>query len=325
MTIMPEKLKKSILQTLAYFDIFSYPLTSEEIYRWLWCYNKNTDYTDLGIDYTDFLMGLERLKEVSWFGYKNGYYFLSGREEIVDSRQRAVRLLENKMKIARRGVKKIRWVPFVKVVFVCNTLASASATADSDIDVFIVIRNKRLWLARLLVTLTLSLFGLRRTKKSIKNKICLSFYVTEESLNLSPISIDEPDIYLAYWLDQLIPVYDPKDIRSKILQANKWARKYLPNAWQEYDLLRRWQAGEGEISKFIKNILEKMWGSGYGDLIEGQARDIQKAKMKRNTSSLQNENDNRVVISDQMLKFHENDRREFYRQMWEQRAEEYFR
>jgi hypothetical protein len=51
---------------------------------------------------------------------------------------------------------------------------------------------------------------------------------------------------------------------------------------------------------------------------------MQLAKMKMNLHSLQNEADTRVVISDEMLKFHENDRREEYRDKWLEKCNKIF-
>ena len=260
-------------------------------------------------DFTDFL------NQLAGFTNKDGFYFLLGREENVATRQRAVKWFEQKMKIARRAVKKLRWIPFLRAVFVCNTLSGAGLTEGSDIDVFVVVRKGRLWLARFLATLALSVWGLRRTKRKIKDKVCLSFYVTDDNLNLEKIAIED-DVYLKYWLAQLIPVYDPDNLLAEIQRANAWVGKSLPNAFVSFTPISRWQVKNGRLSIKIKRILEKMWGGGYGDLMEAQARGAQKARMALNYMSAQNESDTRVVVSDKMLKFHENDMREEYREEW---------
>ncbi len=302
--IMDEKLKQSILKTLAYFDIFGYALTKEELWRYL-C----IDYTDFKLDFTDFV---SRLGDVP---NKDGFYFLPGREENVATRQMAVKWFEQKMKIAKRAVKKLRWIPFLRAVFVCNTLTGPGLKEESDIDVFVVARKGRLWLVRIFATLTLSVYRLRRTKTKIKNRVCLSFYVADNNLNLEKIAIKD-DLYLMYWLAQLIPIYDPDNLHSSIQRANQWVKKYLPNAFVQYELSERLKICNGRISKFIKDLLEKMWGSGYGDVMERQAKEAQRARMKMNYGSVQNEPDTRVVVSDVMLKFHENDRRSEYRDKW---------
>ena len=194
----------SIIKTLAYFDIFNTPLTREELFHWLW--EEKTD------DYVGFARRLDDLEKQKKINKKSGYYFLPNRTKIINIRQRAVPLIEEKMQIAAAGAKKIRFIPFVETVFVCNTVAGGGVKKESDIDVFIIIKNGRLWLTRFLTTIILSIFNLRRNKKHIANKICLSFYATNDGLDLSKIKIADPDIYLIYWLENLIPVYDPNNV-----------------------------------------------------------------------------------------------------------------
>ncbi len=318
-----DKLRKSILQTLAFWDIFDYPLTKEELFRYLLIYG----YPDLsrrggipphgggGYSYVDFFNHLGQFEQLHQFEHKDGFYFLPGRQNIVDSRQLKVKLVEQKMKIAKRGIKKLAKVPFVRGVFVCNTLSIGVPDEDSDIDVFIVVHKGRIWLARFLATLSLSLFRLRRTKTKIKNKICLSFYVTDDNLNLEKIAIKD-DVYLIYWLNNLIPIYDPDKLHESVMRANQWVKKYLPNGLQGFEVSEKLKEKNKKISEFMKIFFEKMWSSSYGDLIEKQAKGIQQAKMKMNLRSTQNVGGTQVVITDSMMKFHENDRREEYRDEW---------
>ena len=300
-----------ILKTLVYFDLFNTPLTKEEIFRWSW-------ETKI-IDYLTFIKNLDTLVEKKVISHKDGYYFLIGRENNIFLRQKAISIVEKKMNIAVRAIKKIRWVPFVQAVFVCNTVAGAGVKKDSDIDVFIIIKKNRLWISRLLTTITLSLFRLRRNKKNIANKICLSFYATDDALDLSKIKINGIDIYLTYWLDNLLPIYDPKNIQNKIKMENLWTKQSLPNTKTNYIILPRWDIQDKGLSKLIKVFFEKSWEGKYGDIVEAQAKSIQKTKMKLNFASAQNKNTTNVIISDSMLKFHENDRRTFYREEWERK------
>lgn len=304
----------SIIKTLAYFDIFNTPLTKEEIFRWCW-EEKITNYIS-------FLKNLNDLTEKNIIGHKNGYYFLPNRENNIYSRQKTTPIVEKKMKIAMKATKKINWVPFIEAVFVCNTVAGAGVKKESDIDVFIVIKKGRLWIARLLTTITLSLFGLKRTKKNIIDKICLSFYATDDALDLSKIKIDGDDIYLVYWLDNLIPIYDPKHIQAKIKDENSWAKSFLPNSQVNYEALPRWTVKDTGIPKYIKLFFEKSWEKSLGDMVETQAKGIQKTKMKLNLMSAQSKENTDVVITDSMLKFHENDRRDEYKQTWHSKVNE---
>lgn len=307
-----DPIQKAILETLAYFDVFQMPLTSEEVHALLWKEKATLSEVQQGIAA---LLEMKKIEE------REGFYVLSGRSYIVDRRQMAIPLIDTKLKIATKAARRIRWIPFFDALFVCNTVASASATDDSDIDVFIVLRKGRLWISRLLITLTLSLFRMRRHKAHVANKICLSFYVTDAHLNLSDVTIDEPDIYMMYWIAQLIPIYDPKQIREKMLKENKWVNPYLPQGLRSYRMHPEFRVEDGVISKRVRKIFETMWRSGYGDLIEKQAKQIQEKKMAMNFSSVKDEKDSRVVIDDTMLKFHENDRRAYYRDEWRKRVQ----
>ncbi len=304
-------LKKSIAETLAWFDIFDYPLTCEELHKNLW----GIDCAG-GLDYIDFFLLIDSLLSEELFEKKGGYYFLAGREDIIAKREEKVKFVEEKLKVAKRAAKKIRWIPFVRAMFVCNTVAGGYTTKGSDVDVFIVVRENRLWITRFLVTTVLGLFRLRRRGHSVINKICLSFYIADNHLDLSDIRLEGDDIYLVYWINQLVPIYDPGGIRSEIYKENGWAKKYLPNGFGDYDLLGRYRVGDFVWSKRVKRFFEKMWGGGYGNFLNNQAKDIQKSRMKLNRKSVQNEDNTHVVITDEMLKFHENDRRGYYRGLW---------
>ena len=43
--------------------------------------------------------------------------------------------------------------------------------------------------------------------------------------------------------------------------------------------------------------------------------------MKTNVGSVQNEENTHVIVSDAMLKFHENDRRAYFRDLWKNKLE----
>ena len=73
-----DSLSISIIKTIAYFDIFDYPLTSWEIFVFL---NSNSGYK-----YSEIIFGLLKIDLDSKLDSKNGFYFLSGREAIVKTR-----------------------------------------------------------------------------------------------------------------------------------------------------------------------------------------------------------------------------------------------
>lgn len=314
-----ENFHSSIVQTLSYFDIFEYPLTSEELYRFLWNGEKV-------ITYTEFVIELE--KEMSFLSTyierKNGYYFLKGKEEYIAKRERKVLYTEEKMRIAERAARKIRFLPFVRAMFVCNQLP-VGVHPESDIDVFIVVSPGKIWFSRALIAAVLSFFVLRQTNflffqkknKSMKDKICLSFYATDNHLDLSSVQLPNTDIYLAYWLIQLIPVFDPENFYQKIQYENRWVQKYIPHGFKHFHLIERWSVKNTRLAQGWKHVCIFLLQGWLGRKAEGFARAFQRNRLvfdKAKTGT-------HIIVSDNLLKFHENDRREFFRSEWRKRWE----
>lgn len=301
-----DSLRLSIRKTLVYFDLANFPLTKEELFVFLW--------ESPPVSYQNFLQFLETAASKTW-EYKDGYYFLPGRKEIIRSRQESLLISEKKLKIARQAARLVRSVPFLRAILVCNTVASEQAGVDSDIDFFIIAAKNRIWIVRLMVTFILQIFGLRRRKDKIKDKICLSFYVTEDALDLSSLRVVDDDIHLAFWINQMLPVFDTDNYYTKFLQANSWLQTYLPNI--NISSLESYVSSvlPGTVGAVWKKVWEQMWQGGYGDIINNQAKQMQLSKIKFSGGTT-DRNDKGVVISDTILKFHEKDTRLEYWQQW---------
>ncbi len=309
---------QSVIQTLSYFDIFDYPLTREELFYFLWEPKEN-------FTYAQFLLALEKeIKEslADIVETQGGYYFFAGKSDCIAKRERKILYTEEKLAIAKRAAKKIRYIPFVLSMFVCNQLP-VGVKKTSDIDVFIVIRRQYLWFSRACITALMIFFRLRRNKKNTEDLICLSFYVTDDHLDLSDICISSPDVYQAHWMRQLISVYDPDDFHEQIREKNPWVKKYLPNSFFSYTLLDRWKVYDSSLSRKIKKSLEWILSFGFGMFLERVLRSFQKKKMKCNEDNENFRATKNVVISDTMLKFHENDRKQYFKTEWEKRVHKF--
>ena len=144
-------IKQSILKTLHYFDITKFPLTKEEIFSWLWqCPNVSREQLE---------WELQILNEEKKIGEKYGYYFLYGGEDAVEWRRERLLSSEDKMKIALKAAKKINFIPFLRAIFVCNTVGSEQSTENSDIDFLIKFKGKK------------SLFDLSGLKIELEEKL----------------------------------------------------------------------------------------------------------------------------------------------------------
>lgn len=310
---MSVELKKSIIQTLSYFDQFNYPLTYRELYQWLW---------EPPVELPSFPEFVEILEQESFVETKDGFAYLSGREEIVQDRQNRKKFGRQKIAIAQKGINKITWIPFIKAIYICNTLALGTADEDSDIDLFIVVKKKRLWMTRLIITIVTSLLRIRRHGAQVTDRLCLSFYVTEDAMDFSHITIQDPDVYFAYWLATLLPVYDPSFELENLYKENQWLVQYLPyalNVQKQRTSLLQYRG----VRHWIKKSLEWLFGSLIGDITEYASKWMQKKLMSFTKNSVRDLPDTRVVISDKMLKFHENDRRELFKDRWEHIIQKY--
>ena len=312
-------LEQSILSTLIYFDIANYPLTKEELFRYLW--------TPPQVTYEEFVLSLRAERSnppeiaasvvsgnlLAMAEQKNGYYFLPGREAVVERRCQTIVPTELKLTKARRAARLLRSVPYLKAIFVCNSVGAEMATAESDIDFFIVVEKNRIWLVRFFTNLILRLFGLRTYGAHERDRICLSFYVDTAHLDLAPWRVAEDDIHFTYWLYQMLPLYDPENYYQKFVEANSWTKKFLPNINSS---LKVSSNDSGSIGKTWKKIWETMWQGTYGDMLEKQAKDFQWMKMKLPLKEKSELNDNGVVIKEGIVKLHEHDTRRDYREKW---------
>ena len=304
-------LEKAILRTLAYFNLGAYPLTANEIWQFLHIHAQK----DLKV----LLVALDSLKNKNLINEKHGFYFLIGYDDLVERRRAQLVVSELKLKKARKAIKFIQGVPFLKAVFVCNTVSAGTAVADSDIDFFIIAAKNRLYIVRFFTNLILRLFGLRTYGDSIADRICLSFFVDDQNLNLEKLKAIENDVHFAYWIAQMVPVYDPQNYFKKFLSANFWLKDYLPNF-----LPAQYQAVVIQNKFFFiwQIIWETMWRGAYGDLIEKQTKEWQMLKMKLSVKEKAKKGDNSIVINNGVLKLHENDTRRLVYENWQKKIKE---
>lgn len=306
-----DSLKQAIIRTLVYFDLSNYPLTSTEIKNWLYrC--EVQEFSGL-LNVLDEMVNQHQIEE------KFSFYYLPGREEAVENRRRNLVISELKLKKARRAVKFIRCVPFLRAIFVCNTVAAGTAQDVSDIDFFIIAQHDRVWLVRFFTNIILRLFNLRTYGDKNSDKICLSFFVDDNNLNLEKLKATENDIHFAYWITQMIPIFDPYGYWKKFLTANYWLKDYFPNLLNNYLFINLVESGK--IAKVWKKAWEIMWFGAYGNLLEKQAHDWQIMKIKLSTKEKAELNDNGVVLNSGVIKLHENDTRKNCAEQWEEKSQ----
>lgn len=78
----------------------------------------------------------------------------------------------------RKALSIIAKVPFTRVVFLTGSMAEGRANEKSDIDLFIQVKEGRIWSTRFFVTLLIHIAGIRRTDNDIPGKVCLNWFAT---------------------------------------------------------------------------------------------------------------------------------------------------
>lgn len=304
-------LEQAILATVVYFDMFDYPLTASEIWQEL--YVEGMSYELRVTSYSLFdvrkcLESSERIKSLA--ENKNGFYFLRGRENILRIRHQRYLIGQPKWRRACWLTRILRLVPFIRLVAVCNKIAYDNADDNSDIDLFIITKPGRIWTARMLVTTITSLSGIRRHSDKIKDRVCLSFYVTERALDLKKLSHLSPDTHFMYWTTQIAPIFKVDKTAADFWTANSWLKKYLPNfiPYRGVDYQRH--ITDNKLTSFGREISEKILRGGLGNVLERKLKKLQLKKMSAKTNSARWEDNTNVVVSDDVLKFHERDARE---------------
>jgi hypothetical protein len=200
-------LQRAIVQTVAYADVFDYPLTADEIHRYL-----------IGVSASRGAVRTVLQSQLPPELARTGRYVsLVGREASVQTRKaRAASAAD----FWRRGVhyaRRMSTLPFVRMVAVTGGLAMDNMS-DGDIDYLIVTEPGRLWLCRALIVGLVRLAALQRTE------LCPNYFLSERALVLT-----ERNLFTAHEVTQMVPVAG-LGIYEQLRELNRWTYAYLPNA-----------------------------------------------------------------------------------------------
>jgi hypothetical protein len=200
-------LERAIVQSVAYADVFDYPLTADEIHRYL-----------IGVqasrgDVRNALAS-SRPTELSRTGR---YFTLAGRESAVETRRaRAASAADYWQRAVRYG-REMSNLPFVRMVAVTGALAMDNM-ADGDIDYLVITEPGRLWLCRALIV------GLVRVAALKGTELCPNYFLSERAMVLT-----ERNLFTAHEVTQMVPLAGLSTYQQ-LRELNRWTESFLPNA-----------------------------------------------------------------------------------------------
>ena len=231
-----ERTECCILRILAYFSVFDYPLTKDEIQEFL-PPSGTTNSTDHAL--ANLVRGhvIFRIDE---------FYLLQDDPQLVKRRQdgnrRAEQLIPKAMKIGRF----LSRFPYVRGVGISGSLSKQYAHEKADFDYFIIIKANRLWIARTLMHVFKKLTFLNGKQ----HHYCMNYYLDEQSLKLR-----DQNIYTAIEIATLIPVQG-KGLQA-FFMANEWVREWFASYSPESTVP---QGTKGIFAKFIEWLCNNKTG-----------------------------------------------------------------
>lgn len=284
--------REPLLKTLAYHDLFDFPLTEAEIYRWLISSERAAPST--------LAKSLAKLVSEGVVVQEKGYYCLAGREEIIPLREARQKISSSKRRRARVLSWLARGVPWVQLVAVTGRVAVANSDWEDDIDWLVVTSPRRLWLSRLLLVSLLRLTSQYRRPQQFTNKICPNVWLTSDHLKAAKAS---RDLFLAHEIAQLDVLWQRRGVKALFFRENGWVEKFLVHALIDQNDLPH-QALRSKRLPLVGQAL---------NLLERVAGWAQKRRMASKITS--------ETIADSALHFQTHDNREWILPAYRRRLE----
>lgn len=208
---------RAILATLAYHDIFNFPLKLSELANYL---------ISVKADQAQINTHIKRLLGDSKIGESHEFYFLANRSKILKNRKLRQRYATSKFKKARFYAQILKLISQIKLVAISGALAMGNSTRLDDIDLVIICAKNQLWTTRFLANMILFPYRRYPNSKSISDRACLNIFLDESALKIRP-----SNLYMAHEICQMKPLWDRDRTYRRFINANRWVYKFLPN-WQ---------------------------------------------------------------------------------------------
>jgi hypothetical protein len=222
--------ERAVFEAVCYGDVFDWPLTPAEVHR----------YLPIAAGRAEVDAALESLRLRALLHRTSGFVGLVGRSALV--RRRRAREAESARRWpgAVRAARLVAGLPFVRLVAISGSLAVSASAPRSDIDLFVVTENGRLWLTRAMTVALVRLAG------AAGLRLCPNYFVSESAL-----ALPEHDLFTAHELMQMVPIAG-HDTYAQLLAWNPWARGVLPNA---KPALFAGRPGIGRLRRGVERVL----------------------------------------------------------------------
>jgi hypothetical protein len=303
--MIERRVHEGLLRSLVFYSVLGYPPTRAE---WFAAWDGQGE--DDVLPTQDLLeQAAEHLVALGLVVYGRGRVSLADHRSLFIEHESRERFSPRKLREAKRAARWLSRLDGVRFVALCNTSALAHGRDQADLDFFIITKAGRLWQTRGWATLPFSLLRRRpRDRQEERDAVCLSFFIDDQSLNLSPLQLPGGDVYFRYWFLSLLPLYDD-GVSKDLWQANQALRSRHPFAqpWMlSPDLALPKPMLRIPSFSFLEPIASRLQASVFPPSL--------RAVMNQDT---------RVVVNDHILKFHAEDGREGFRSLYQKQCECY--
>lgn len=285
--------REAILRSLAWHAVIGYPPTFVELQR-----------------YAEAMIHSEDLRKLVHEGVcleRRGRFVLPGEEPSFDELEQRERVFPRKWQKIQRLARLLRLMPTIRWFAVCNTTAVGSARDTADIDLFFVTHAHTAWITRTLLAGIARLIGRRPGERDgERDAWCFSFFITDQALSLEGVAKSPHDPYLAWWTMCLLPLFDD-GVGKDLWEAQRWV-------WGTRSQARPWVA-------WYDRPQRRLWGLAGWKMLDRWCFWVQRHFGSRALWEAAQRGGSDVVLNDQVIKLHLDDRREMFREQYEIRCQ----
>lgn len=257
---------EAVLRTIAYADLFDYPLRLSEIHDGL---------LEARASRVAVSAALQRLQQQGIVSESEGFFFLSDRRRLPEIRRQRNSISHRIIEHNHRILAMIKNFPFVRGLALSGALAFENGKEGDDLDLCLIVDSRRLWTAYLGLVLLTKLLGKRRL-------VCLNCLIGAEQLEWR-----ERDFFVAHQIAFLLPLSGAEYFR-RFWAENSWSRAYLPQINVDGRLARgKLLAGDDGGHKSRRKIGETVLALKPFNLLESLIFYFYRRRIQRMTQHLQ--------------------------------------
>lgn len=294
------KIMQAVAATICYYQALDIAPSSFEVWRYL-IRPKSLRNRLSGVNFklSDVRRALNALLAEGLLEEHRGHFCLNGRKRTILARFKGEVAREKKWRLFQSRARLLRWVPFVKAVWASGSMSFDNANPKSDFDVLLVARPGRIWTVWVLANVWLILFGVKRRKARISNRLCLNHLITEDALRIPFYSI-----YTAQQYAHLTPMIDEDHLLAWFFQKNNWLMRFLfldkIKTLQDFNNFRTIgnSAAAETVRSFLEKILDGAWGARLEEVFKRHALN----RIQRHP--LTGKSGGRISVGSRSLEFH---------------------